>query len=279
MRLGVALGATASVVAISLGIISVGRHLAGDDAPPVAIEPGMAEPPDPGPETTERVREPGSEPPDSPFVSGRRLPKDDAGFQRVEPRAPLSKLGQAQPPLRKMSNDWEGTNLYRPVVNAAGVFEAMGYTVTVAGTDIVGAGEMCVFRGKSWPCGALARTAFRSFLRGRAVTCALPSDSEMLTASSGENVRRSKNPAQVNDFEASASCAGGGQESRRALPYRQAERRRMAGVERLGACGRERPLWRRRKKGAVRGERNIWPASTKPSVSIGFPSPTRRGEG
>ena len=75
----------------------------------------------------------------------------------------------------------------------------MGYTVTVAGTDIVGAEETCVFRGKSWPCGALARTAFRSFLRGRAVTCALPSNSEMLTASSGENVRRSKNPAQVNN--------------------------------------------------------------------------------
>jgi endonuclease YncB( thermonuclease family) len=199
MRLGVALGATASVVAISLGIVSVGRHLAGDDASPVAVEAEMAEPPDPGPEKTARVGEPGSEPLDSPFVSGRRLPKDAAGYQRIEPRAPLSKLGQAQPPPQKMSNDWEGTNLYRPVVNAAGVFEAMGYTVTVAGTDIVDAQETCVFRGKSWPCGVLARTAFRSFLRGRAVTCALPSDSETLTASSVENTRKRKNPAQGDD--------------------------------------------------------------------------------
>jgi endonuclease YncB( thermonuclease family) len=173
MRLAVALGAIFSLVAISLGISAVGRHFAGGDASPTAIKPQMPAP-DPVTDKSEQARQPVSDQPAKPAVS-TEASKDEAGYARIKPRAPLGKLGLAQPP-RKMSNDWDGTNLFRPVANAAGVFESMGYTVTVAGTDIIDPDEECVFRGKSWPCGALARTAFRSFLHGRAVTCALPSE-------------------------------------------------------------------------------------------------------
>jgi endonuclease YncB( thermonuclease family) len=176
MRPAVALGAILSVVAIGLGISAVGRHLAGGDASPFAVEPEMPAPPDPASEKPTRAWNQGSEPPAqaaAPPASSDQRPMDAAGYTRVKPRAPLSDLGQAKPP-RKKSEDWDGTNLFRPVANAAGVFESTGYTVTVAGTDIIDPKETCVFQGKSWPCGVLARTAFRSFLRGRAVTCALP---------------------------------------------------------------------------------------------------------
>jgi endonuclease YncB( thermonuclease family) len=172
MRPALSLGAVLSFIAIGLGISAVGRHLAGGDASPIAIEPNMPATA-PMAAKSERARQPGSDPPAKAVVSAPP-PKDGSGYARVKPRAPLGDLGLAQPPPQKASNDWDGTNLFRPVANAAGVFESMGYTVTVAGTDIIDPEEKCVYQGKSWPCGALARTAFRSFLHGRAVTCALP---------------------------------------------------------------------------------------------------------
>jgi endonuclease YncB( thermonuclease family) len=129
--------------------------------------------PDPVVEKSEPAGQPVSDQPAKSAFS-TQPPKVGTAYARIKPRAPLGELGQAKPPPRKMSNDWDGTNLFRPVANAAGVFESMGYTVTVAGTDIIDPDEKCVFRGKSWPCGASARTAFRSFLHGRAVTCAFP---------------------------------------------------------------------------------------------------------
>jgi endonuclease YncB( thermonuclease family) len=169
MRPALTLGAVLSVVVIGLGISAVGRHFAGGDASPVASDPKMPALPDLVPEKSERGRQSPSE------VAPEPAQQDVAGYTRIKPRGPLGDLGQAQPPPRKKSEDWDGTNLFRPVANAAGVFESMGYTVTVAGTDIIDPEEICFFEGKPWPCGVLARTAFRSFLHGRAVTCALPS--------------------------------------------------------------------------------------------------------
>ena len=98
-------------------------------------------------------------------------------LERVEPRAPLSDLALAGPlkPLRsKMPDDWSGTKLFRPIAPAAGVIEAKGYSVAISGIDIVGQDETCTDGGKSWACGIRARTAFRAFLRSRAVVCTVP---------------------------------------------------------------------------------------------------------
>ncbi|PTE07227.1 thermonuclease family protein [Mesorhizobium helmanticense] len=98
-------------------------------------------------------------------------------LQRVEPRAPLSELalaGPPKPPKTKMPDDWNGTKLFQPVATAAGVIEAKGYSVAVSGIDIVQQDETCTDGGKSWACGVRARTAFRAFLRGRAVVCTVP---------------------------------------------------------------------------------------------------------
>ncbi|MET3578314.1 endonuclease YncB(thermonuclease family) [Mesorhizobium robiniae] len=98
-------------------------------------------------------------------------------LERVEPRAPLSELALARPPKPpkpKMPDDWNGTKLFQPVAPAAGVIEAKGYSVAISGIEIVRQDETCIDGGKSWTCGTRARTAFRAFLRGRAVVCTVP---------------------------------------------------------------------------------------------------------
>jgi endonuclease YncB( thermonuclease family) len=107
------------------------------------------------------------------------LPAED--LERVEPRAPLSDLALAGPPKPrrpKAVDDWGGTKLFQPVASAAGLIEANGYSVAVSGIDIVRQDETCIEDGKSWACGIRARTAFRSFLRGRAVACKVPPEAD-----------------------------------------------------------------------------------------------------
>lgn len=96
------------------------------------------------------------------------------GLERAEPRPPLSDLALATPPKPKMPDEWKGTKLFQPVASAAGLIEAKGYSVAVSGLDIVRSDETCGDGGGSWACGIRARTAFRGFLRGRAVVCAVP---------------------------------------------------------------------------------------------------------
>ncbi|ESY92548.1 hypothetical protein X741_19720 [Mesorhizobium sp. LNHC229A00] len=109
---------------------------------------------------------------DPDVVAPPELPTGD--LERVEPRAPLSKLALAVPPAPKMPDDWNGTKLFQPVAPAAGLIEAKGYSVAISGIDVVRQDETCTTDGKSWPCGIRARTAFRAFLRGRAVVCTVP---------------------------------------------------------------------------------------------------------
>ncbi|WP_431523362.1 thermonuclease family protein [Mesorhizobium captivum] len=110
----------------------------------------------------------------------------DETLERVEPRAPLSDLalaGPPKPPKLKMPDDWNGTKLYQPVATAAGLIEAKGYAVAITGIDVVKADETCSDDGKSWACGARARTAFRAFLRGRTVVCTVPPEGSRDTIS------------------------------------------------------------------------------------------------
>lgn len=97
---------------------------------------------------------------------------DPGDLTREAPRGPLSQLGTAGPPKPKKPKP--GPNLYTPLAIAAGVVESKGVTVTVAGIEVVGVDETCSTAGKDWACGVRARTAFRRFLRGRAIFCELP---------------------------------------------------------------------------------------------------------
>lgn len=174
MRPAIALGAVASIALLCLGIVAGGRQISDAESAAISvdrIDPEMMDMLERDTEAPADEPGPGAavEPPDAETEPS---PETTAGYQRVGPRRPLSEIGRPPPP--KKSDDFDGTVLYRPVTNAAGTFEAMGYAVTVAGTDAVDAGEVCEFKGESWPCGVRARAAFRAFVRGRAVTCAVP---------------------------------------------------------------------------------------------------------
>ncbi len=134
------------------------------------------------PPTTSTIAEPA---PSRPPVRSRTVdseaiassPAQTDGLERIEPRAPLSDLALAGPlklPKTTMPGDWKGTKLFQPVASAAGLIEAKGYAIAVSGIDVVGQDETCAEGDKSWACGMRARTAFRAFLRGRAVVCSVP---------------------------------------------------------------------------------------------------------
>lgn len=133
----------------------------------------------------------------------RRIERGESGsivssdLERLPPRAPLgqsaskasakpssqgadakSSAAPAEPGERKE------TLLYQPIAEAAGVLDAAGYRVTLAGVDPVGKDKSCPRSGGgTWPCGLVARTAFRAWLRGRAVTCDLPPAKGAVTTS------------------------------------------------------------------------------------------------
>ncbi|MEO5321718.1 thermonuclease family protein [Mesorhizobium sp. CC13] len=114
--------------------------------------------------------------PARPVAEGELAPPaiEAGGLTREAPRAPLSELSLALPPKPKMNDEWDGATLFRPVASAAGRIEAMGLGVTIAGVVPPEEGENCTADGQEWNCGVRARTAFRGFLRGRAVVCDVP---------------------------------------------------------------------------------------------------------
>lgn len=115
------------------------------------------------------------------------LPPEQRPLERIAPRPPLSELGLAttiqekpaapQPPAGDelvLEALPENGLLYRPVALAAGRFSVGQHKIELAGIEIVEPDASCSdIAGESWQCGMQARTAFRSWLRGRAVDCDL----------------------------------------------------------------------------------------------------------
>ncbi|WP_299940503.1 thermonuclease family protein [uncultured Nitratireductor sp.] len=94
-------------------------------------------------------------------------PIDSTGLERAQPRSPLSELAGPAPEPKP-----QDTLYYRPVAIAAGMFESEGRTITIAGIRVIGADQSCdASSGGAWLCGKRARTAFRYWLRGRALEC------------------------------------------------------------------------------------------------------------
>jgi endonuclease YncB( thermonuclease family) len=105
-------------------------------------------------------------------------PLDPATLDRVAPREPLSQLALALPPKPLTPDKWNGKPLFRPLADAAGRFSANGFSVAIAGVEPVEPDETCGEGEGQWPCGMRARTAFRQWLRGRALSCTLPEDGD-----------------------------------------------------------------------------------------------------
>lgn len=182
MRPLFAIGAFGVLGLLVLTMNTGGRLLMSPRAAPIAPDPvaeapsaieddAAAKPPLPTPPR------PGPARPVSPAIVAPP-PLDTEILERVEPREPLSDIGLAMPPKPVRPDDWEGTVLYRPVATGSAMFEAMGRTVAISGVANVAPDQVCTFEGREWACGIRARTAFRLFVRGRALVCAVPPEAE-----------------------------------------------------------------------------------------------------
>jgi endonuclease YncB( thermonuclease family) len=169
------------VLATSVLIVAGGRAVVPS---PGEQEPSTIEEVSAG--TSSAVANPPSTGPDSASAKSRSIEPlvvappqlDGVELERVAPRQPLSDLALAEPPKPKLSGDWKGTTLFRPFASAAGMVAAQRYSVTIAGIDVVKSDETCLDNGKAWTCGAHALGAFRAFLRGLAIVCAIPADKD-----------------------------------------------------------------------------------------------------
>lgn len=113
----------------------------------------------------------------SPAMDRANLPVPKGDIVREMARAPLSPLAAPPPPAPPPDPDslprkWR--LIHQTVATAAGVLDTDGLTLVLPGIDAVASNEMCVRAGLSWPCGMAARTAFRAYLRGRALNCRVP---------------------------------------------------------------------------------------------------------
>jgi endonuclease YncB( thermonuclease family) len=172
-------GATAAVVATGrrnaappASDISVDAQGVAEARPEATVAPSAkntAQPAHPAVRTPARAIDPETiAPPDTG--------KD--GLERVEPRPPLSDLALAGPPKPVMPEDWKGTTLFRPVAEESAIFSAMGRRIAIAGVESIPTSETCRTKGVEWPCGMNARGAVRRWLRGRALVCAVPPETE-----------------------------------------------------------------------------------------------------
>ncbi|MCR5858335.1 thermonuclease family protein [Mesorhizobium sp. J428] len=150
------------------------------EVPPEPAKTDRAPAPPPAPSVTAQAEPVPASPPPPPAAPSPRAvgpsiiavpPVDPGTLERVDPRPPLSVIAPAAPPKKPPPKPL----LFQPVAEAAGVIAAGGRTIIISDVDVVGDGEACARpEGGEWPCGRAARTAFRSFLRSRAVTCDFP---------------------------------------------------------------------------------------------------------
>ncbi|HWK66059.1 MAG TPA: thermonuclease family protein [Rhizobiaceae bacterium] len=173
MRPAVALLAVFMVVGASVAMKVGGRNLA------TVEHSGRAEPDSPA--ATELAAAPRleGEPTPDPSPADVSQPQgpdrsSKGALERIERREPLSELSLALPP--KLPSGPSGVILFRPIATSSARFEAMDRVVAVAGVENVELDERCSYEGKDWDCGIHARTAFRAFIRGRAITCDLAPD-------------------------------------------------------------------------------------------------------
>ena len=112
--------------------------------------------------------------PISPDQFSAPFTRDSSGLQRIAPRASAASADE----IETQDAGPGRTPLFRPKVVAAGLIRYDQGTLQLEGIDLVLPGDMCTAPdGSHWPCGVIARTAFRNFLRGRALSCVTPGES------------------------------------------------------------------------------------------------------
>ncbi len=94
--------------------------------------------------------------------------QDAVHLERIAPREPLT-------PVVVRETGPRPTLLHKPVVIAAGELAFQEGSLRLKGLVVTEPEETCVTpEGALWPCGIIARTAFRNFVGGRSLSCILP---------------------------------------------------------------------------------------------------------
>lgn len=149
-------------------------------APPVPDVAGIPTP-------TARPRSIGAEQAET-STGEAALPSDDKAGQ-ADRTTPKDLVGNAAPPtesaalppqpekpdataIQQPNGVLKPVDLSRPFAERAGILTIGGRSLQLAGIVPTDPERICTGpNGKEWPCGTLARTALRSFLLGRMITC------------------------------------------------------------------------------------------------------------
>jgi endonuclease YncB( thermonuclease family) len=181
-------------IALTIGLLLAGKaSISGAEnaaAPEMTLEtpdlndvPTIGEAPsaDGGPvmdevlETPERA-EGGSEPGKADGADTLTEPQPSSRQDQAVTSAPLAPPPStpAPSPASPDSDALEETILRHPVALAAGLVQFGDRTIQIAGLRPQAADRLCTQDTGTWPCGTMARTAFRNFIRARAFTCQTP---------------------------------------------------------------------------------------------------------
>lgn len=87
-------------------------------------------------------------------------------LERIEARTPLSEPAAKPEP--------EPQILRHPVALSAGMLQFDNGMLQLDGIEPQAADRQCGDGASAWPCGLVARTAFRNYIRARAMTCIVP---------------------------------------------------------------------------------------------------------
>jgi hypothetical protein len=108
--------------------------------------------------------------------SVRDIAPEQFGMPEVVTAKPLERIEARQALSDPVAKPESIPSVLRhPVALSAGLVQFDGdRLLQLDGLIAQTAGRTCEANGKSWPCGVVARTAFRNFLRARALLCDVP---------------------------------------------------------------------------------------------------------
>jgi endonuclease YncB( thermonuclease family) len=166
-----AIGTAVAGIAIVIGLIAAGGHRLGgaSDAGDIAVSMPQVEKPAPAPPLPPKT---------SPEASMAARPVDDASqfYPAAVEGKPLEREAAPEPEKKPIVVADKGIDLPRPVAENAGIIRFGQRQLQLAGVMPTPVDKICSSaEGKQWPCGTLAKTNFRLFLRLRTVNCDLDS--------------------------------------------------------------------------------------------------------
>ncbi len=160
-------------IGVVVGLISAGSQRLGR-----TVDPHQTSEPAPDGGQAEGTTAPAPQPTTNPQASMNARPIDAASqfYPAAVDGKPLERVAAPEPEKPKATEEKEGMNLPRPVAESAGVLGFGDRRLQLAGIIPTPADKVCTDpSGVEWPCGMLAKTNFRLFLRLRTVSCDLDS--------------------------------------------------------------------------------------------------------